>query len=52
MEEAKADGPGMQLDPFLLTALVLTILGTLQLGLFPSRLLGLAQAAAQGLFSQ
>ena len=52
MEEAKADVPGMQLDPFLLTALVLTILGTLQLGLFPSRLLGLAQAAAQGLFSQ
>jgi NADH-quinone oxidoreductase subunit N len=52
MEEAKADAPGMQLDPFLLAALVLTILGTLQLGLFPSRLLGLAQAAAQGLFSQ
>jgi NADH-quinone oxidoreductase subunit N len=52
MEEAKADVPGMELDPFLLTALVLTILGTLQLGLFPSRLLGLAQAAAQGFFSQ
>jgi NADH-quinone oxidoreductase subunit N len=52
MEEAKADVPAMQLDPFLLAALVLTILGTLQLGLFPSRLLGLAQAAAQGLFSQ
>jgi NADH-quinone oxidoreductase subunit N len=52
MEEAKADAPGMQFDPFLLTALVLTILGTLQLGLFPSQLLGLAQAAAQGLFSQ
>jgi NADH-quinone oxidoreductase subunit N len=51
MEEAKADAPGMQLDPFLLAALVLTVLGTLQLGLFPSRLLGLAQAAAQGLFS-
>jgi hypothetical protein len=42
----------MQLDPFLLAALVLTMLGTIQLGLFPSRWLGLAQAAAQGLFSQ
>jgi NADH-quinone oxidoreductase subunit N len=52
MEEGKADVPGMHLDPFLLAALVLTMLGTLQLGLFPSRLLGLAQAAAQGLFSQ
>jgi hypothetical protein len=28
------------------------MLGTIQLGLFPSRLLSLAQAAAQGLFSQ
>jgi NADH-quinone oxidoreductase subunit N len=52
MEESKADAPGMQLDPFLLTGLVLTLLGTLQLGLFPARVLGLAQAAAQGLFSQ
>ena len=52
MEEAKADVPGMQLDPFLLAALVLTILGTLQLGLLPSQVLGLAQAAAQGWFSQ
>jgi NADH-quinone oxidoreductase subunit N len=52
MEEAKADVPGMQLNPFLVTGLVLTILGTIQLGLFPARLLGLAQAAAQGLLSQ
>jgi NADH-quinone oxidoreductase subunit N len=51
MEESKADVPGMQLNPFLLTGLVLTILGTVQLGLFPSRLLGLAQAAARGLLS-
>jgi NADH-quinone oxidoreductase subunit N len=52
MEECKADVPAMHLNPFLLTGLVLTILGTIHLGLFPSRLLGLAQAAAQGLFSQ
>jgi NADH-quinone oxidoreductase subunit N len=52
MEECKADVPGMHLNPFLLTGLVLTSLGTIQLGLFPSRLLGLARAAAQGLFSQ
>jgi NADH-quinone oxidoreductase subunit N len=52
MEEAKADAPGRQLDPWLLTALVLTMLGTLQLGLFPARWLGLAQSAAQGLLSQ
>jgi NADH-quinone oxidoreductase subunit N len=52
MEESKADVPGMHLSPFLLTGLVLTMLGTIQLGLFPARLLGLAQAAAQGLLSQ
>jgi NADH-quinone oxidoreductase subunit N len=52
MMEAKADVPALQLNPFLVTALVLTILGTIQLGLFPSRLLGLAQAAALGLLSQ
>jgi NADH-quinone oxidoreductase subunit N len=52
MEESKADVPAMHLDPFLLTGLVLTMLGTIQLGLFPSRLLGLAQAAALGLLSQ
>jgi NADH-quinone oxidoreductase subunit N len=52
MEEPKADMPGLHLDPFLVTGLVLTILGTIQLGLFPSRLLGLAQAAAQGLLGQ
>ena len=52
MEESKADVPGMHLNPFLLTGLVLTVLGTIQLGLFPSRLLGLARAAALGLLSQ
>jgi NADH-quinone oxidoreductase subunit N len=52
MEECKADVPGMHLNPFLLTGLVLTILGTIQLGLFPSRVLSLAQAAALGLLSQ
>jgi NADH-quinone oxidoreductase subunit N len=52
MEECKADVPTMHLDPFLLIGLVLTLFGTIQLGLFPSRLLGLAHAAAQGLFSQ
>jgi NADH-quinone oxidoreductase subunit N len=50
MQEAKADVPALHLNPFLLTGLVLTLLGTIHLGLFPSRLLGLAQAAAQGLF--
>jgi NADH-quinone oxidoreductase subunit N len=52
MEESKVDGPAMHVDPFLLAGLVLTILGTLQLGLFPSRWLGLAQAAALGFLSQ
>jgi NADH-quinone oxidoreductase subunit N len=52
MEECKADVPTMHLDPFLLTGLVLTLLGTIQLGLFPSRLLDLAHTAAQGLMSQ
>jgi NADH-quinone oxidoreductase subunit N len=52
MEEAKADVPARHFDPFLLTALVLTILGTILLGLFPSRWLGLAHAAALGLWSQ
>jgi NADH-quinone oxidoreductase subunit N len=50
MQEPKADVPALRLNPFLVTGLVLTLLGTLHLGLFPSRLLGLAQAAAQGLF--
>jgi NADH-quinone oxidoreductase subunit N len=49
MQEPKADVPALPLNPFLVTGLVLTILGTIQLGLFPSRLLGLAQAAARGL---
>jgi NADH-quinone oxidoreductase subunit N len=52
MEESKADGPAMHVEPFLLAGLVLTMLGTLQLGLFPSRWLDLAQAAALGWLSQ
>jgi NADH-quinone oxidoreductase subunit N len=52
MEEPKAEVPALHLNPFLVTGVVLTILGTIQLGLFPSRLLGLAQAAAQGLLAQ
>jgi NADH-quinone oxidoreductase subunit N len=52
MEESKADGPAMHVEPFLLAGLVLTMLGTLHLGLFPSRWLDLAQAAALGLLSQ
>jgi len=48
MEEPKAEVPVLHLDPFLVTGLVLTILGTIHLGLFPSQLLELAQAAAQG----
>jgi hypothetical protein len=51
MQEPKADVPALSLHPFLVAGLVLTILGTLQLGLFPSRLLGLAQAAARGLLA-
>jgi NADH-quinone oxidoreductase subunit N len=51
MQEPKADVPALPVNPFLVTALVLTILGTIQLGLFPSRLLGLAQVAAQGFFT-
>lgn len=50
MQEPKAEVPALRLNPFLVTGLVLALLGTLHLGLFPSRLLGLAQAAAQGLF--
>jgi NADH-quinone oxidoreductase subunit N len=48
MEEPKAEVPVLHLNPFLVTGLVLTILGTIHLGLFPSQVLGLAQAAAQG----
>jgi NADH-quinone oxidoreductase subunit N len=51
MQEPKADVPALFLNPFLMAGLILTILGTLQLGLFPSRLLGLAQAAARGLLA-
>ncbi|HXH13197.1 MAG TPA: NADH-quinone oxidoreductase subunit N [Alphaproteobacteria bacterium] len=51
MEEAKTEVPTLHLNPFLVAGLVLTILGTLHLGLFPSRLLGLALMAAQGLLA-
>jgi NADH-quinone oxidoreductase subunit N len=51
MEEAKAEVPALHLHPFLVAGLVLTILGTLHLGLFPSRLLGFALMAAQGLLA-
>jgi NADH-quinone oxidoreductase subunit N len=51
MEESKADRPTMPVEPFLLAGLVLTTLGTIQLGLSPSRWLGLAQAAALSLLS-
>jgi NADH-quinone oxidoreductase subunit N len=49
MEESKSDIPALRLDRFLVAGLVLTIIGTIHLGLFPARLLGLAQVAAQGL---
>jgi NADH-quinone oxidoreductase subunit N len=52
MEESKADRPARPVEPFLLAGLVLTILGTIQLGLSPARWLGLAQAAALSLLSQ
>jgi NADH-quinone oxidoreductase subunit N len=52
MQEPKVDAPELQLNPYLVTGLVLTMLGTIQLGLFPSRLLGMAQTAAQGLLAQ
>jgi NADH-quinone oxidoreductase subunit N len=51
MEESKRDVPAPRLDHFLVAGLVLTIIGTLHLGLFPARLLGLAQSAAQGLLA-
>jgi NADH-quinone oxidoreductase subunit N len=51
MEESKTDRPALQLSPYLVAGLILTILGTLHLGLFPSRLLGYALAAAQGLLA-
>jgi len=49
MEEPKAEMPSLSLAPFIFAALVLAILGTLHLGLFPAHMLGLAQDAAQGL---
>jgi NADH-quinone oxidoreductase subunit N len=51
MEESKSDIPTLRLNSFLVVGLVLMILGTIHLGLFPARLLGLAQAAAQGLLA-
>jgi NADH-quinone oxidoreductase subunit N len=51
MEESKGEIPALRLNPFLVVGLVLSILGTIHLGLFPARLLGLAQAAAQGLLA-
>jgi NADH-quinone oxidoreductase subunit N len=51
MEESKREIPTLRLNSFLVVGLVLTILGTIHLGLFPARLLGLAQAAAQGLLA-
>jgi NADH-quinone oxidoreductase subunit N len=51
MAEAKADAPPRPVEPFLLAGIVLTMLGTIQLGLAPARWLGLAQAAAQSLLS-
>jgi NADH-quinone oxidoreductase subunit N len=52
MEASKADRPSRPVEPFLLAGLVLTILGTIQLGLSPARWLGLAQAAALSLLGQ
>jgi NADH-quinone oxidoreductase subunit N len=51
MEEAKMDVPALHIDPYLVAGLVLTMLGTLYLGLFPSRFLELAMTAAQGLLA-
>ena len=50
MQESKVDSPALDMNPFLVAGLVLTILGTLQLGLLPARLLSLAQSAAQAFF--
>jgi len=50
MQEPKADTPALHMNPFLVAGLVLTILGTLQLGLLPARLLSVAQSAAQAFF--
>jgi NADH-quinone oxidoreductase subunit N len=50
MQEPKVDSPALHMTPFLVVGLVLTILGTLQLGLLPARLLSLAQSAAQAFF--
>jgi NADH-quinone oxidoreductase subunit N len=51
MEEPKTEAPALHLNPFLLTGFVLTILGTLYLGLFPARVLGFALTAALGLLA-
>jgi NADH-quinone oxidoreductase subunit N len=50
MQEPKAEVPTLHLSPYLVVGLLLGVIGTLQLGLFPARLLSLAQAAAQGFF--
>ncbi len=52
MEEPKAEVPVLRQNPLLVTALGLTIAGTIYLGLSPSPLLGLAQSAAQGLLGR
>jgi NADH-quinone oxidoreductase subunit N len=49
MEEPKAEVPVLHLSPYVVAALVVAILGTIQLGLFPSLLLNLAQDAAREL---
>jgi hypothetical protein len=41
--------PVLHLSPYVVAALVVAILGTIQLGLFPSLLLNLAQDAAREL---
>jgi NADH-quinone oxidoreductase subunit N len=51
MEEAKGEEPALPLHGFLVAGVVLAMLGTLHLGLFPARLLGYALAAAQGLLA-
>jgi len=52
MEEPKAEMPVAQLNRSLVAALVLTMAGTIYLGLSPAPLLSLAEAAAQGLLGR
>ena len=51
MEEAKTDVPAFHINSFIVAGLVLTMLGTLYLGLFPARMLEFALIAAQGLLA-